>query len=115
LTATPAARALDRGANAAAAPLDTDPALDSTGIPWPVFASLLIANGWFVSARGFQSARHMAMAGVRLLAFAGAWIAAFAWLPTLPVAAALAGWIAYITPKLPWVGQEFQDVSVSSP
>ncbi len=109
------ARALESGANAADVPLDMDPALDSAGIPWPVFASLLIANGWFVSARGFKSARHVAMAGVRLLAFAGAWIAAFAWLPTLPVAAALAGWIAYIRPKVRWVGQESQDVSVSLP
>jgi hypothetical protein len=78
------ARALESGANAADAPLDMDPALDSAGIPWPVFVSLLIANGWFVSARGFKSARHIVMAGVRLLAFAGAWIAAFAWLPAPP-------------------------------
>ena len=42
------------------------------------------------------------------------WIAAFAWLPTLPVAAILAGWVAYITPKVRWVGQEFQDVKVAS-
>jgi hypothetical protein len=107
-------RALESGANAADAPLDTDPALDSAGIPWPVFASLLIANGWFVSARGFKSARHVVMAGVRILGFAGAWVAAFAWLPTLPVAVALAGWVAYITPKVRWVGQEFQDVKASS-
>jgi hypothetical protein len=109
------ARALESGVNAADAPLDTDPPLDSTGIPWPIFASLLIANGWFVSARGFKSARHVMMAGVRLLAFAGAWSAAFAWLPTLPVVAALAGWVAYITPKVRWVGREFQDASASSP
>jgi len=107
------ARALESGANAADALLDTDPALDSTGIPWPLFASLLIANGWFVNARGFKSARHVLMAGVRLLAFAGAWIAAFAWLPTLPVAVVLAAWVAYITPKVRWVGQEFQDASAS--
>jgi len=109
------ARALESSANAADAPLDTDPALDSTGIPWPLFASLLIANGWFLNARGFKSTRHVMMAGVRLLAFASGWIAAFAWLPTLPVAAALAGWVAYITPKVRWVGREFQDVSASSP
>jgi peroxiredoxin len=112
---TSIARALESGANAGDASLDTDPALDSSGIPWPVFASLLIANGWFVSARGFRSVKHIAMAGVRLVVFAGAWIAAFAWLPTLPVAAALAAWAAYITPKVRWVGQEFQDVTVSSP
>ena len=95
--------------------ISSSPFRSMTRLPWPVFASLLIANGWFVSARGFKSARHIVMAGVRLLAFASAWIAAFAWLPTLPVAAALAGWVAYITPKVRWVGREFQDVSASSP
>jgi hypothetical protein len=28
---------------------------------------------------------------------------------------ALAGWAAYITPKVRWVGKEFQDVKASSP
>jgi hypothetical protein len=28
---------------------------------------------------------------------------------------ALAGWVAYITPKVRWVGNEFQDVKASSP
>lgn len=105
---TKVAQALEAGGNVGDAPLDADPPLDSPGIPWPLFASLLIANGWFLNARGFKSARHVARAGVRLLAFSGAWVAAFAWLPTLPVATALAGWIAYIAPKVRWVGQEFQ-------
>jgi len=108
------ARALESDTNAPDAPLDADPALDSSGIPWPVFASLLIANGWFVSARGFRSAGHVLMAGVRLLMFAGAWIAAFVWLPTFPVAAILAGWVAFIAPKVRWVGREFQDERSSS-
>ncbi|MCP4038506.1 MAG: hypothetical protein GY733_16315 [bacterium] len=106
---TKIAQALENGEDAGHAPLDMDPPLDSSGIPWPAFVSLLIANGWFLRARGFKSARHVAIAGVRLIAFAGAWIGAFAWLPTLPVAAALAGWVAYITPKVRWVGREFQD------
>jgi len=104
------AHALESGDATGDARLDTDPPLDSSGIPWPLFASLLVANGWFANARGFKSPRHLARAGVRLLAFSGAWVAAFAWLPTLPVAAALAGWIAYIAPKVRWVGQEFQHV-----
>lgn len=108
------ARALESGANAMDASLDLDPPLDSSGIPWLVFASLLIANGWFMNARGFKSPRHIKMAGLRLFGFLGAWIAAFAWLPTLPVAMALAGWVAYITPKVRWVGQQFQDVEASS-
>jgi hypothetical protein len=107
---TQVARALEAGDDAGDAALDADPPLDSRGIPWPLFASLLIANGWFLNARGFKSARHVVQAGVRLLAFAGAWVAAFLWLPPLPVAAALAGWIAYIAPKVRWVGREFQHV-----
>jgi len=97
------------------APLDDDPVLDSRGVPWPVFASLLVANGWFRDARGFKSTRHVLRAGVRLLAFIAAWIAAFAWLPTLPVALVLAGWVAYIAPKVRWVSREFQNVKVPSP
>jgi hypothetical protein len=108
------AGALEGSASAADAPLDANPALDSKGIPWPLFASLLIANGWFANARGFRSARHIRMALVRLLGFVGAWLAAFAWLPTLPVAAALAAWVAYITPKVRWVGKEFQDVRAAT-
>jgi hypothetical protein len=106
--------ALEREADTTDAPLDTDPPLDSSGIPWPVFVSLLIANGWFLNARGFKSQGHILLAGVRLLAFAVAWIAALAWLPTLPVAIALAGWVFWITPKVRWVGRQFQDVEISS-
>jgi hypothetical protein len=108
------AAALESGEHAVDVPLDDAPPLDSAGIPWPVFASLLIANGWFLNARGFKSARHVALAGLRLLGFAAAWIAAFVWLPVLPVAVALGCWIAYITPKLRWVGRQFQNVEASS-
>jgi hypothetical protein len=106
--------ALEKSDESGDAPLDADPPLDSTGIPWPIFASLLIANGWFLNARGFKSARHTRSAGLRLLGFVGAWVAAFVWLPALPVAIALGGWIAFITPKLRWVGQQFQNVEASS-
>ena len=104
------AAALDGGPAAADAPLDTEPALDSVQIPWPIFASLLIANGWFVNARGFKSTRRVGLAALRLVAFAAAWTAAFAWLPVIPVALALAGWVAFITPKVRWVSREFQNV-----
>ena len=108
------ASALEKRDESGDAPPDADPPLDSTGIPWPIFASLLIANGWFLNARGFKSARHIALAGLRLLGFVGAWVAAFVWLPALPVAIGLGGWIAFITPKLRWVGQQFQNVEASS-
>jgi hypothetical protein len=107
------ANALESGERLGDAPLDDAPPLDSAGIPWPLFASLLVANGWFLNARGLKSPRHAALAGLRLLGFVTAWGAAFVWLPALPVAVALGGWIVYITPKVRWVGQQFQDVSTT--
>lgn len=93
------------------APLDTDPPLGSRGAPWPVFVALLLANGWFLRPRGFRATSLVTAAAVRLLAFITVWIAAFVWLPTLPVALCLAVWIAFITPRVRWVNQEFQDAS----
>ena len=95
------------------APLDRDPPLDSRGIAWPIFAALLIANGWFVSARGFKSRTRVLLSVLRLLGFTAAWVAAFAWLPALPVMAALIAWALYIAPKVRWVGKEFQNVEMS--
>ena len=34
-------------------------------------------------------------------------------LPTVPVAIALAAWVAFITPKFRWLGRQFQDASGS--
>ena len=48
----------------------------------------------------------------RLLAFALLWAAAFVWFPTLPTLFALALWIFFITPKVRWLGREFQNESV---
>lgn len=108
-------QALANGDAAEDAPLDTDPPLDSAGVPWPFFAAMLIAQGWFLNARGFESSRQFAIAGIRLLAFVAAWVAAFVWLPALLVTAALALWIVYITPRVRWVGREFQHVASSEP
>ena len=111
---TTVARALEPGADTQDAALDSDPPLDSRGVPWPIFAALLIANGGFVKARGFKSPKRVINAGLRLLGFIGAWIAAFTWLPALPVAVVLAAWVVYITPKVRWVSGEFQSVEASS-
>lgn len=105
------ARALESGAAAGDAPLDADPPLDARGLPWPLFVCLLLANGWFVKPRAFRALRHVARAGLRLVAFAIAWILAFVWLPTLPVAVALAAWIAWVVPQARWVGREFQNAA----
>ncbi|MEN8158624.1 MAG: hypothetical protein ABFS41_00985 [Myxococcota bacterium] len=97
--------------------LDSDPPLDSRGVPWPLFVSLLVANGWFVRPRGFAHLEggpppqvRAQWALFRVVGFAAAWIAAFTWLPTLPVAAGLAGWIAWITPRIRVLNAEFQNV-----
>jgi len=52
--------------------------------------------------------------GLRLLDFVAVWLAAFVWLSALPVAIAFGSWSAFITPKLRWVGQQFQNVEASS-
>lgn len=108
------AEAIEHGASAGDAPLDPDPPLDMKGAPWPVFVSLLIANGWFLEGRGFESRRRIARAGLRLVGFVAAWIAAFVLLPAIPVAAVFALWVAYITPKVRWLGREFQDATAAA-
>lgn len=93
------------------APLDDAPPLDGKGIPWPAFASLLIANGWFLRVQGFSGPRNIMLAAMRLVAFVAAWVAGLALLPTIPVALALSFWLVYITPHVRWVGQEFQHIA----
>jgi peroxiredoxin len=97
---------------------DDDPKMDSPEPPWPFFVSLLLANGWFIRPVAFAQRkngptanRRIQIAMVRLGFFVALWIAAFAILPPLPVAAALAGWVAWITPKIRWLNLEFQDAT----
>lgn len=94
------------------APLDEDPKLDFKGLPWAVFVPLLVANGWFLSPRGFKHSSHIPVAALRVLGFAALWAVAFVWLPTLPTLFALALWAVFITPKVRWLSQEFQNESV---
>lgn len=110
--------ALEAGSESADVAHDDQPEMDSPQAPWPLFVSLLIANGWFVRPRAFAQKkggptpqRRLKIAALRLLVFAALWIAAFATLPTLPVAAVRAGWVAWIAPKVRWVNLEFQNVS----
>jgi hypothetical protein len=100
--------------------LDAEPPLDSSGIPWPLFAALLIANGWFVAAMGFGAVpggptakQRVVYAMLRLVGFVGLWGAALVWLPTLPVLVALGVWAAFITPKVRFVNDQFQNVPTS--
>lgn len=96
---------------------DDDPEMDSPSLPWPLFVSLLIANGWFLRPRAFAqkkdgptSLQRIKIAGVRLGVFVGLWVAAFAMLPAIPVVVGLVGWIAWIIPKIRWLNLEFQNI-----
>lgn len=111
-------RALAGPTDAADAAPDTDPPLDSRGLPWPLFASLLIANGWFIRPLGFVQTpggptpqRRILRALLRLVGFVVLWGVALWWLPTLVVAGAFALWTAWIAPKLRILNDEFQDLS----
>ncbi len=103
--------ALAAGPGAGDAAHDDAPALDSRGFPWPIFAALLVANGSFLRPRGFIRPELIPWAMAKLVGFVGAWALAFWALPTLPVAVALGAWVAYIAPKVRWVGLEFQDAT----
>jgi hypothetical protein len=99
-------------------PHDDNPVFDSTGIPWPLFVSLLLANGWFLrpvpfdlqSGGGARIQVRILKAAIRIPIFAAAWVAAFSvlpiWIPTL----ALVGWIAKITPGVRTINRRFQNV-----
>jgi peroxiredoxin len=108
---------LAEGSDGADAAYDDQPEMDSASIPWPLFVSLLIANGWFLRPVPFGQRKHgptpqqrIQIAMVRLGGFAALWIAAFAMLPTFPVVAVFVAWIAWIIPKIRWVNLEFQDI-----
>jgi len=95
-----------------------DPPLDRTTPPWPIFVSLLLANGNFLRARPFPMTRkgeppskRIKAVPLKLVAFLGAWAAAFTWLPTGLVILALAGWGAWITPSLRHLHKAFQNVT----
>ena len=102
---------------AADAPLDTKPELDSRGLPWPIFVSLLVANGWFVKAQPFPYIaggppvqRRARRAILRIPLFVAAWAIAFASLPAWVVGAALVAWAAWITPSVRFIGRQFQNL-----
>lgn len=108
--------ALDEPDGGTDAPMDEKPRLDGRGAPWPLFVALLVANGWFLWPRGFPQlsdgaapTRRILFALLRIPAFVAAWAAAFWLLPTLWVAATLALWGAWITPRIRFLNAEFQN------
>jgi len=108
--------------SAADPPLDASPETDGRVPPWWLFVLMLLAHGWFLRPKTFPLARagdapsadprHMLP---RVLAFVGAWIAAFVFLPTGWVALALVAWAALVWPGVAVVHREFQNVPNDSP
>ena len=102
------------------AELDTKPRLDSRGIPWPLFMSLLVANGWFIKPKPFSFLREgppvkqrARRALLRVPLFIAAWVVAFALLPSLWVGIALIAWAAWLTPQIRFINRQFQNVPSS--
>jgi len=98
------------------AELDTKPELDFRGIPWPLFVSVLVANGWFVRPQVFAFVpgsppirKRFTRAILRIPLFIAAWVIALAQLPTLWVGLAFVAWAAWITPKIRFIGRQFQN------
>lgn len=96
-------RSLAVGAADHDAALDEDPAIDGAAPPRLLVLALLIANGWFLSARSMMYSPGKDMTGARALGlmarwvlFLGFWIAAFSLLPPLFAGIAFLGWGVWI-------------------
>jgi len=109
--------ALAESKDAPDVPHDDNPVLDTNSVPWPLFVTLLLANGWFLRPVGFDqrvggaaSAVRQRNAVLRIPFFIAAWVAAFAFLPLWIAALAFAGWVAKITPGVRMRHRRFQNV-----
>ena len=109
--------ALEQPPDAPDVALDADPVLDSPPVPWPLFVTLLLANGWFLRPVPFdqrpgkdtvRQRQRNAMRRVPL--FVAGWIAAGLLLPIWLVALAFAAWVAKVLPGIRIVNARFQNV-----
>jgi hypothetical protein len=96
-------RSLAAGEAAGDAAHDDDPVIDQAPPPRALFLAALIANGWFLGVRSFAYSpgvrsvpSRFAAASSRWLLFLAVWAAALAFLPTVLVGLAFAGWVAWI-------------------
>jgi hypothetical protein len=96
---------------------DAEPVLDSPPVPWPIFVTLLLANGWFLRPVPFDQRpgrdtvpQRQRNAMLRIPLFGAAWIAAGLLLPMWVVALAFAAWVAKVVPGIRRVNQRFQNV-----
>ncbi|MBT3530531.1 MAG: hypothetical protein HOF74_00950 [Gammaproteobacteria bacterium] len=83
------AESLEQADNIEDAQLDGKPELDSKGRPFPIFVTLLLANGWFIRPVPFlltnsklSPLQRIKRAARRIPIFLAVWIAAFLILPT---------------------------------
>ncbi|MGH0028903.1 MAG: hypothetical protein ACQGVC_03865 [Myxococcota bacterium] len=110
--------ALAEPAGAPDVPHDDDPRVDSPPVPWPLFVTLLLANGWFLRPAYFDQRpgadtvpRRQRNALLRIPPFVALWVAAAWWLPLWAVAGLFAGWVAWIVPGIRQVNASFQNVA----
>jgi len=103
-------------------PLDDSPEIDRKAPPWWLFVLMLLAHGWFLRPKGFPLGRADEEPSAdpkdmipRIVAFVGAWIAAFLFLPTGWVALGMVAWAALVWPGLAVVHREFQNVPNGDP
>ena len=97
------------------AELDSNPELDSRGMPWLLFAPLLVANGWFLKPETFGQAvggpsaqDRMKSAARRIPVFALGWVGALFVFPKVWVGVAFAAWLAWIVPRVRDISRQFQ-------
>lgn len=110
--------ALAEPPGAADAAFDEAPVLDTPPVPWPLFVSLLFANGWFLRPVPFDQragedtvGRRQRNAMLRIPLFVAAWVAAALLLPAWSVALAFVGWVAWIVPRVRMINRLFQNVA----
>ena len=98
-------------------PLDEAPELDAKAAPWPLFVTLLLANGWFLRAKTFAHSpgagderARIRRAMRRIPLFIVFWVLLAIVLPGWAVATAALVWLAWITPSVVTVHKRFQNV-----
>ena len=96
-------QALEAGEDTGDAAHDDDPVVDQSPPPRLVFLAAVLANGWFLGVRSFAYSpgvgsvpSRFAAAYARWLLFFAFWAVALFFLPTLFVAVAFAGWVAWV-------------------
>lgn len=98
--------------------LDNEPELDSKGRPFPVFVTLLMANGWFIRPAPFlltnsklSALQRIKRAARRIPVFIAFWIAAFLFFPTNWVATAAVSYCIWLIPIVILIHRGLQHIS----